>query len=246
VANRVQSAEPTSLICVLAVSDAFPLTHWAVSGPGSRGSARIDCPNRRPGRDTMIRHLLGVMAIAAITVPAFAQGIRDPNPPAVPPPNAISPRMPYSWWNTPYYRSIGPSYGAYYIPWYGIIPVEKSRMFSQQPNTIPAPPPLVGAGSTSTPAINPHLVAEFNITFPTTVQMWVNGEKQEDSQANWTLSSPPLQQGEKHTFNVKAKWNENGKDYEWSRVVQLGSGERSKANVLQGFEVQPTSTRPPR
>jgi uncharacterized protein (TIGR03000 family) len=94
----------------------------------------------------------------------------------------------------------------------------------------PAEPPVPLSGES-----NAVLVLEF----PADAEVWVGDKKGEGKpHTEWTLTSPPLKTGVEFTFNVKARWQVNGKTFEYVRSVPVAAGNRSKALVVAGTEVK--------
>jgi uncharacterized protein (TIGR03000 family) len=77
------------------------------------------------------------------------------------------------------------------------------------------------------------------LEFPAAAEVWVNGKKGEgEPNAEWTLTSPTLQPGQRYTFDVKARWKADGKTLECTRSFTVAGGERSRAHVLAGTPVK--------
>jgi uncharacterized protein (TIGR03000 family) len=77
------------------------------------------------------------------------------------------------------------------------------------------------------------------LQFPAEAEVWVSGKKGSgEPQVEWTLTSPPIQTGSDYTFDVKARWKAGGKTYEYSRVVTVAAGNRSRSLVFLGTEVK--------
>ena len=194
---------------------------------------------------TPVRYLLTLGLALLVTAPALAQGIRfspttvpfRPIYPGVrPAPLPVRP-WPYRPPFGPAYPVVGPVYApigpwGYYGP--GVSYYPPTSGFSTGPSLVA--PPLQGAGSSS-PVVDPEMVAELTIEFPADAEITVNGEAVAGTAPARTLTSPPLRGGMAQTFAVKARWTKDGQKYEWERTVTLGPGERSRISVARGFLV---------
>jgi uncharacterized protein (TIGR03000 family) len=84
----------------------------------------------------------------------------------------------------------------------------------------------------------PQSPATLKVQLPTAGEVWVNGKKTDAKPGTtFTLSSPELNQGQQYTFDVKARWEADGKTYEYSRAVTVDSGKRNAVQVLSGTPV---------
>ena len=105
-----------------------------------------------------------------------------------------------------------------------------------------APPPQAPAPE---PRREPTVVLanEFPATlvlqFPAAADVWLNGQPVKGRAADErTLTSPVLKQGQRFTFEVKARWTRGGKTYESEQAVTLGPADRSRLFVVSGTEVK--------
>lgn len=103
--------------------------------------------------------------------------------------------------------------------------------------SLTADPPPIQPGPNL--AIGDEFPATLTLEFPAPAEVWVNG-KQGDGKptTEWTLTSPLIKTGTEFTFDVKARWTRNGKTYEYTRTVNVASGNRSRALVVAGVEVK--------
>ncbi|AMV23041.1 hypothetical protein VT84_01425 [Gemmata sp. SH-PL17] len=80
--------------------------------------------------------------------------------------------------------------------------------------------------------------ATLALQFPAAAEIWFNGEKVKgEAQDARTLTSPVLRPGTQYTFEVKARWKNQGKLFESARTVTLGPGDHSRLLVVSGTEV---------
>ncbi|MFM8272588.1 MAG: hypothetical protein ACKODX_09670 [Gemmata sp.] len=205
----------------------------------------------------MTRALATLLAVGAFAASAAAQpgnlplspGVRPAGPygpgaPAGVGPAAVAPGQqgvicfpataPWGWahgWGgyqtySPLGCGLGYAFGGY-LP-YGYAPL--------------APPPQAPApGPRREPTV--VLANEFPATlvlqFPAAADVWLNGQAVKGRAADErTLTSPVLKQGQRFTFEVKARWTRGGKTYESEQAVTLGPADRSRLFVVSGTEVK--------
>lgn len=100
----------------------------------------------------------------------------------------------------------------------------------------PEPPPIQAV---ETIPLGNEFPAALTLAFPAAARVWLDGKAVEgEPAAEQTLTSPVLRPGEKYTFNVRARWAVNGQEYEYTRDVTLGSGEKSRVLVVTGTPVK--------
>ncbi len=122
-----------------------------------------------------------------------------------------------------------PLNGAYYAPYYlpFTTPIPS--------NDFPAPPlQPTGVGPITTFKLT-GLPASLTMQFPASADVWLNGKRVEGTAAiKQEFTSPTLKPGQQYTFDIKAEWISNGKNYEYSRAVKVPAGDRAKVTVLAG------------
>jgi uncharacterized protein (TIGR03000 family) len=211
----------------------------------------------------MSRLLIAALLAVGVAAPAFAQGLRDSTPtplyrpgnPFVPAisqfgpqaalPGAVTPIRPWRgpiWggpvWGGPVWGGWGGVYNPYFAsPYTWGWGMGEPTMDYGRPLVAP---PLQGVGGSAGTelVINPELAAELTVELPAVAKVTLNGRAVDTSGKTVTLSSPQLKAGETYTFDVKANWTTDGRQYMWERVVTLGSGERSKMAVARGFPIK--------
>jgi uncharacterized protein (TIGR03000 family) len=102
-----------------------------------------------------------------------------------------------------------------------------------------APPPAFRAPpAPRAVALANEFPATLVLEFPAPAKVWLDGRPVpgEDAAAR-ELTSPVLKPGERYTFKVRARWAAGGQEYEATREVTLGSGDRSKLLVLAGTPI---------
>jgi uncharacterized protein (TIGR03000 family) len=208
----------------------------------------------------MTRILVTLLAVGALAASAAAQPGNLPLSPGVRPASPYGPGMPAGigpattapgqpgviyfpaiapWgWATGWgYQTYSPFGGGFnyafggYLPYgYGYAPLAP---VPQQTVTVEEPrrePTIVLAN---------EFPATLVLQFPAAAEVWMNGEAVKGRAADErTLTSPVLKQGQKFTFEVKARWTRGGKTYESEQTVTLGPGDRSRLFVVSGTEVK--------
>jgi uncharacterized protein (TIGR03000 family) len=91
--------------------------------------------------------------------------------------------------------------------------------------------PLDVAGPMSEPK------ARLLVVVPPDARVYVDDQATRQTGMERLYESPPLQQGT-YSYNVRAKWTENGKEVTHEKKVNVGPGRMSVANFFQGGEEQ--------
>jgi uncharacterized protein (TIGR03000 family) len=76
------------------------------------------------------------------------------------------------------------------------------------------------------PVIAVEPVVLLNVQVPADAEVWLDGNKTKQAGANRQFVSPPLQAGYEYTYEVRARWKENGQDVEETRNVKVRTGAR--------------------
>src|SRR5262245_8130777 len=100
------------------------------------------------------------------------------------------------------------------------------------------PAPLPARLTDPGPVLANEFPATLTVQFPGPAEVWLNGKQMEGKEEERQLTSPILKPGQSYTFEVKARWGQNGKTYEAQRTVTLGPGEKSRLFVVSGTEVK--------
>ena len=126
------------------------------------------------------------------------------------------------------YGGFGYPFGGYgYSPYFNAAPILQ--------------PVVVGRAWRSAPtlAVANEFPATLTLQFPARAELWLNGDEVKDVTSDeHVLTSPVLKPGEQFTFDVKARWKVDGREYESTRAVTLGSGDRSRLFIVSGTEVK--------
>lgn len=86
------------------------------------------------------------------------------------------------------------------------------------------------------PAATADSCASIKVTVPANAQVWVEKEKNDQTAGERVYKTAPLTPGQMSIITLRAKWNENGRDFEQFRAVGVRAGETAKVTF--------TSTQP--
>ncbi len=156
-----------------------------------------------------------------------------------------SPYYQNSWgWYGPAYR-----YGGYYsTPVYGSYYTMPTYSTYYQPSAYTVAPMSRGdsvmttsSGVTTTQSFYPptsggNQAAILNIHVPDVAEIWFEGEKTNQTGADRVFRSPPLAEGQNYSYDVKARWMEDGKPVEKTRTVRIKAGEQVRINFMEAAE----------
>jgi len=119
------------------------------------------------------------------------------------------------------------AYANGYLPFYGA------------PSTTIIEEPIVAEPTpTRIVELSNEFPATVTLEFPAAANVWLDGKPVEgETGKERVLTSPVLRPGQQYTFKVKARWDANGKTYEYTRDVALNPGDRSKVLVVSGTAV---------
>jgi uncharacterized protein (TIGR03000 family) len=175
----------------------------------------------------------------------------------------VSVGNPYGYGYNPYYGSYYgsyPYYGSYYgrypvspywttgysSPWYGSTyytsPTYYSSpgMYGSGYVTSTGTAPATGTGTMGTQSFYPPNTqgntALIDVQVPANAQIWFDGESTSQTGTERAFRSPPLEQGQNYSYEVKARWTEDGKDIERTRKVRVRAGERVNVNFMANEE----------
>jgi uncharacterized protein (TIGR03000 family) len=87
------------------------------------------------------------------------------------------------------------------------------------------------------PAITqPDTRAQIIVNVPADAEIWFEGTKMTSTGSVRQYTSPPLTPGTRYTYEVRARWTENGQEVTQTQEVKVAAG----TNVNVKFPVQPT------
>jgi uncharacterized protein (TIGR03000 family) len=127
------------------------------------------------------------------------------------------------------YRYDGPSlgYDSGYSGYAGGLPLSDGGATSGTPYS-----GTYGAYNPSVSVVTPsEKRAHITLSVPEGAQVWFEGGKTKSTGAVRQFQSPPLTPGEKYTYEIRARWTENGREVTQTQQVGVSAG----ANVRVAF-----------
>jgi len=82
--------------------------------------------------------------------------------------------------------------------------------------------------------------AHVTISVPADAELWAEGIEMTSTGSVREFQSPPLTAGSRYTYELRARWNENGHEVTQTQQVAVAAG----AHVSVRFPVQPTKAAP--
>jgi uncharacterized protein (TIGR03000 family) len=70
------------------------------------------------------------------------------------------------------------------------------------------------------------------VQVPADAELWFQGQKTDLTGSQRTFTSPMLERGASYTYDVKARWTEDGKPVEKTRSVKVRAGERTTIDFV--------------
>jgi uncharacterized protein (TIGR03000 family) len=137
---------------------------------------------------------------------------------------------PYGY--APYGAYAGYGFGWYTYPTYGYY---QTATYVYVPDTPRASSTYAGLMSQAPAyATNPvtSRTALIEVRVPAEAEVWFNGEKSNQAGAERSFRSKPLEADKIYTFEVKARWKEDGKPVEKTRKVRLMASEQVRITLL--------------
>jgi uncharacterized protein (TIGR03000 family) len=165
-------------------------------------------------------------------------------------------RPSYGGWGYPYYGYYGygyyPYYGygySYYDPYLSTGLATSPVLSDGSAEVTPVYPDVAASGtalttgyqSYSLPAAStgqPDGVARVTVTVPADAEVSFDGTMTLSKGAVRQYDSPPLEPGTRYTYDVKATWNENGREVTQTQRVEVTAG----AHVNVSFPAPPKTT----
>jgi uncharacterized protein (TIGR03000 family) len=83
------------------------------------------------------------------------------------------------------------------------------------------------------PEAPPPEPARIEVTVPAGAEIWFNGAKTRQTGERRLFVSPPLEPGERYSYEVKARWTEGGKTVERSLRVPIIAGGRERVTFQE-------------
>src|SRR5262245_9378056 len=90
----------------------------------------------------------------------------------------------------------------------------------------PGHPPVLNYIPTVPPR-DPH-TCRLEVCVPADACLWMEGAQTEQTGPVRVFDSPPLERGEEYSYEIKARWNDNGKEVEQTQTVTVTAGQKVK------------------
>jgi uncharacterized protein (TIGR03000 family) len=154
----------------------------------------------------------------------------------------------------PSYRWGWSGYPMYYGSNYGAYAPYADYRYSDYPDTYFDPRMQTGGydyGSYAGDANAVHL----NVRVPRDAEVWIEGQKTNQTGSSRQYVSPPLTAGKSYTYDIRARWSENGQEVERDRHLTVRAGDRPMVDFTgqgagqrdnEALEEAPPATRAPR
>src|SRR5439155_12546832 len=94
------------------------------------------------------------------------------------------------------------------------------------------PPATVASDTPAQPSNTAHVT----VTVPADAEIWFQGTKTTSTGAVREYQSPPLAPGTRYTYELRARWSQNGHEVTQTQQVEVTAGIRVNAH----FPVKPT------
>jgi uncharacterized protein (TIGR03000 family) len=151
-----------------------------------------------------------------------------------------------SWWYPGYYGSYGASpsyYGSYpYSGYYGSYPYSGYSGDYPDTSSSDGSSPSYDSGYYGSygDVTSSDTRAHVTISVPADAAIWAEGIEMTSTGPVREFQSPPLTAGSRYTYELRARWNENGHEVTQTQHVAVSAG----ARVSVHFPVQPTKAAP--
>jgi uncharacterized protein (TIGR03000 family) len=133
-------------------------------------------------------------------------------------------------YGSPYYSSsyyVSPIYSSnYYVePYYSSVPVYTPGYVESSYAPVVTNPPA----STTTTTVAPATV---EVRVPANAEVWFGDFKTSQTGSDRVFSSPPLPRDRDYTYQVRARWMENGQPVERTREVHVTGGQSQVVDFM--------------
>jgi len=90
----------------------------------------------------------------------------------------------------------------------------------------PSAPSVTAFEPPTAPTTPPEPVAYLEVQVPNGAQIWLEGSKTKQTGTTRLFVSPPLNAGEEYTYEVRARWTQDGREVEQTQRVAVHAGDR--------------------
>jgi uncharacterized protein (TIGR03000 family) len=98
----------------------------------------------------------------------------------------------------------------------------------------PDTPPTVSTRSSAYYAPSSNNTAEIRLRVPSDATVWVDGDRTRQTGPSRDFVTPTLKPGTTYSYQVKARWMEDGKPVEQTRKVKVRANETTNVDFLSG------------
>jgi uncharacterized protein (TIGR03000 family) len=95
-----------------------------------------------------------------------------------------------------------------------------------------SPDTVTSAGSSSAPVNQSSSAAIINVHVPANAQLWFDETPTRRTGTDRQFITPPLEPGRDYSYEVRARWRENGRDVEQNRTVAVHAGDRVTVDLM--------------
>jgi uncharacterized protein (TIGR03000 family) len=155
----------------------------------------------------------------------------------------------------PSYRFGWSGYPSYYGYDYGANAPYASFRYSDYPNTYFDPRMQTGGEYDYGASAGDPNAVHLNVRVPSNAEVWIEGQKTNQTGRSRFYVSPPLTPRKSYTYEIKARWMENGQEMDQTRTLTVRAGDRQTVDFsdygaapqdTEAAEQAPPATRVPR
>jgi len=145
----------------------------------------------------------------------------------------------YPYYGYGLYGSYGLPYLGYNAGWYGAYPYSYysygANPYYGSSSAYPRTPEEYGTAAAQAQAPPPPKddMAHLLVIVPENAELWFNGTKTTQTGPQREFVSPELTPGKNYSYEIKARWNENGKTVEQTRTVPVQANDWKTVDFTQ-------------
>ena len=155
-------------------------------------------------------------------------------------------RPDYGFYGYPYYGSYGyDTYDPYYYnayPYTSLSPTYDSGYNGPYTASMPID---ANSNAATAPASSPDNTAHVTVSVPADAHIFFDGTQMTSTGPVRRFHSPPLTPGQHYTYNVEARWNDNGHEITQSQKVDVTAGTHSNVAFQLPRESAPQASNTP-
>jgi uncharacterized protein (TIGR03000 family) len=109
------------------------------------------------------------------------------------------------------------------------------------PGTTPGTPGAPGSERRAFYGANVSAPAQLSVRLPAMAELQIDGQKTRSTGPMRRYTSPPLEPGQQYTYELRAKWMQNGREMTRTRTVEVRPGQVVNVDLLSpSAEERPT------